>query len=138
MLIEWLFHQPILNKGETMAVYFFEIEVTPTAASTNAADIVSAAALLFVIADSLETAEIRVRSELMDHGWEVREISKSYQPTEDEIADQGIHIESLHQKALVSGLSMILLGNPKIEGHPDDPAQVRSLGSPIIDETKKH
>lgn len=121
-----------------MTTFFFDIDVVPTSAAAKAADVASASAITFVIADAPDVAETLARSAIMDYGWEIKGISLSRQPTDEQIAGLDDDIYAVYEKARFLGVGFLLVAHPKVEGNPDDPVQVRSLGSPIIDATKSH
>jgi hypothetical protein len=121
-----------------LTTFFFSIEACPTSASANASDIAGASVLVFVIADSLQQGEDMARSAILGYGWVVKEVSISLQPNHEQIARLDAQMSELHQQALLHRLAFFFVAHPSVEGKPDDPVQIRSLGFPVIDESIKH
>jgi hypothetical protein len=121
-----------------MPTYFLDIEALPTSAATNASDVASASVFTFVIAESPDEAEAMARAAIMGQGWVAQGISSFLQPTDEQIACLETDIKAIHKLALLHGIGQYFSAYPKTPGHPDDPVQIRSLGSPLIDESAKH
>lgn len=121
-----------------MPTFFLDIEATPTSAVANASDVASASVLTFVIADTPAEAEAMARAAIMGRGWVAQGISSFLQPTDEQIACLETDIKAIYQQALLQGIGLYFSAYPKVPGPPDAPVQIRSLGSPVIDEDVKH
>jgi hypothetical protein len=119
-------------------MYFLDIEAVPTSAAANAADVASASVLTFVIADSQAEAEAMARAAIIGQAWVVQGISSFLQPTDEQIAGLDTDIKAIYQQALIHKIGQVFVAHPKVPGQPDDPIQIRSLGSSVIDESTKH
>jgi hypothetical protein len=118
--------------------YFLDIEAIPTSAAVNAADVAGASVLTFVIADTKAEAESMARAAIIGHAWVVKDISLFLQPTDEQISRLDRDIKAIHQQALNNKIGLLFVAHSKLEGQPDDPFQIRSLGFPVIDESSKH
>lgn len=121
-----------------MPVYFLDIEAEPTAAATESNDVAGASVLTFVVASSPEAAETAARAAIIDRAWLVKGVSSLLQPTDEQISRLDTDIKAIYRQALRHGIGQFFLAHPKAPGHPDDQIQVRSLGSPVIDDTTPH
>jgi hypothetical protein len=112
--------------------YCFHLLAEPTAASPQAHDIGGAWVNIWVMDDSLATAETRARAYLMDYAWVVKEIEYKLEPTPDQIAKLDAVEHKNYEKALRQGISAIFSAWPKVQGKEGDPVELRPMGPPPL------
>jgi hypothetical protein len=111
--------------------FFFSIEVKPTPATPKAEDIAGGIASVFVIADSLQEAEAKARSYLMDYAWIAEEVESFAQPSLDIIAQLENELQLLHEKAVREGIAADFQVWPKKARPHNTPTEVRLMGPPL-------
>ena len=113
-----------------MMPFFFVVKIIPTAGTPRAGDISGAYAHVWVIAKSLEEAEAKARSYLMDYAWVVEAIESALRITEDIISRLGEEERALFAKAQHLGIAADILAWPEKSRPSHTPAEVRAMGPP--------
>lgn len=116
-------------------IYLVYAEAVPTKAVTNANDIVGADAIIFVAAESQEEAPTLARSALINYGYHLTKVLSVSVPSPSAVSDLDPQLIAQYHAAIDQGYGFELIAQAR---DPDHPVEMRSLGSPIFDETKKH
>lgn len=116
-------------------IYLVYAEASPTKGVTNADDIAGADAIIFVAAQSKEEAPILARSALINYGYHLTEVLSVSVPSLSAVSRLDPQLKVQYKAAIDRGYGFELIAQSR---DPNHPVEIRSLGSPIFDETKKH
>ncbi len=113
-----------------MRPFFFVIRAEPTEAAVSAQDIAGAIVHIWVMDSSLEQAEARARSYILDYAWIALKTDYAFEINDKQIASLGAEERTLYQKALRHGIAADFLGYPK-KARSDGMIEIRSLKPPF-------
>lgn len=131
---------PSTSKEEPMkTIYLVHAEAAVTKAAKDAHELGDTAeAIIFVDAQSEEQSINLARSVLLDYGYQLTTVTEVSVPSPSVV--RGYHPQLILQynAALIRGHGFEIAVLPRNPRHPDHPAEIRSLDTPVIDKTKKH
>lgn len=120
-------------------IYLVHAEAAVTKAAKDAHELGDTAeAIIFVDAKSEEQAVILARSVLLDYGYQLTAAKEVYVPPPSAVQSLDKLLIPQYQAALIRGYGFSIAVHPRNPRHPDHPAEIRSLDTPVIDKTKKH
>lgn len=119
-------------------MFLIVLEAKPTSAATGAHDIAGGNFSFFVQSETVEKAETLARERVLAYAWIPTSLEQATEPTPEQIAACDDSVTALHRKALREGIAFDVIAWPKVEGKEGDPIDVRPLGAPILDDTKRH
>jgi hypothetical protein len=119
-------------------IYLVYAEAVPTKAAINTDIVGNADAIIFISAESQEEAPTLARCALRDNGYHLTTVLSVSLPTLFDVSKLDTQLIAQYHAAAELGYGFELVAHPREERHPDHPVEIRSLGSLIFDETKKH
>lgn len=120
-------------------IYLVLAEAAVTKAAKDAHELGDTAeAIIFVDAKSEEHAVILARSVLLDYGYQLTAAKEVYVPPPSAVQSLDKLLIPQYQAALIRGYGFSIAVHPRNPRHPDHPAEIRSLDTPVIDKNKKH
>jgi hypothetical protein len=116
-------------------IYLVYAKAISIKAATNAVGIGNINAIIFVGAKSQEGAIILARSALMDYEYRLTSVLEIFVPTSSDISNLDPQLLALYNESIDRGYGLEIITQ---DVNHDHPFEIRSLGIPILDKTKKY
>ena len=107
---------------KTLKPYMFVITAVPTTDNPNFQKVFSAEVHIWVIADSIETAQNVALEDIKAHGWIPQEVQYAFDSTPEQIRNLGTDEAWLYQRALKHGIASDYIGSP-VQENPGTPVK---------------